>query len=81
MQITVYTSPNCQQSKATEIFMNRMGLVYRSIDVTEGAEPPAELANIEHGWLPVVVVEHNGRKSVWWGFRPGMIQQLAQFAG
>lgn len=81
MQITVYTHPNCQQSKATVTFMNRMGLVYRIIDVTEEAEAPAELANIEHGWLPVVVAEHNGHKSVWWGFRPGMIQQLAQFAG
>lgn len=81
MQITVYTHSNCQQSKATVAFMNRMGLVYRIIDVAEEAEARAELANIEYGWLPVVVAEHEGRKSVWWGFRPGMIQQLAQFAG
>lgn len=80
MQITVYTNPNCQQSKATEILMNRMGLVYRLVDVTEGVKAPIELESIERGWLPVVVAEHGGRKSVWWGFRPGMIQQLARFA-
>ena len=81
MQITVYANQNCQQSKATVTFMNRMGLVYRLIDTTEMAETPAELESIEHAWLPVVIAEHDGRKSVWWGFRPGMIQQLARFAG
>ena len=80
MQITVYANPNCQQSKATTTFMNRVGLVYKLIDVTEGVSVPAELESIEHFWLPVVLVEHDGRKSVWWGFRPGMIQQLARFA-
>lgn len=81
MQITVYVNPKCQQSKATVTFMNRMGLVYRLVDVTEGVKAPAELEGIEYGWLPVVVAEHDARKSVWWGFRPGMIQQLARFVG
>lgn len=80
MKVTVYTAPYCTLSKATVTMMKRLGIEYECIDVTSKPGLAEALLDVGHKAFPVVIAEDGDRKSSWWGFRPGMIQQLAQFA-
>jgi len=77
MTITVYTKPACVQCTATYKALDKQGLDYQVVDITE--EPDARDYVMALGYLqaPVVVAgsEH------WSGFRPDRIKALAGAAG
>ena len=76
MTITVYTKPACVQCNATYKALDKLGLDYAVVDITE--EPEARDYVMALGYLqaPVVVAgnEH------WSGFRPDRIKALAGVA-
>ena len=76
MTITVYTKPACVQCNATYKALDKLGLDYAVVDITE--EPEARDYVMALGYLqaPVVVAgnEHGS------GFRPDRIKALAGVA-
>lgn len=77
--VTVYSKPACVQCTATKRALDKKGLVYREVDLTE-SEESLEYVTEELGYsmAPIVVVdEHNH----WSGFRPDRIEATAAAFG
>jgi glutaredoxin-like protein NrdH len=74
MSITVYSTPSCVQCKATYRALDKKGLAYEVVDVTEDAQALETVRSLGYVQAPVVVVgdEH------WSGFRPDRISAVAE---
>lgn len=74
--ITVYTKPACVQCNATYKALDKAGVEYRVIDISEDAEARDYVMALGYLQAPVVVAgdEH------WSGFRPDRIKALATVA-
>ncbi len=73
MTITVYSKPACVQCTATTRALDRKGLAYSIIDISEDAEAYARVETMGYRQVPVVVAGDQH----WAGFRPDMIGALA----
>lgn len=76
MEITIYTKQNCPACEATKKAMDRAGLGYEVVDVSDN--PTRQRALREHGFrqMPVVEVTDGEDYRSWEGFRPDLIKQL-----
>ena len=74
MTITVYTKPACVQCNATYRALDKQGISYDIVDITEEQEARDYVMALGHLQAPVVVAgtEH------WSGFRPDRIKALAE---
>ena len=74
--VTVYSKPNCVQCTGTYRFLDKAGIQYKVVDLTE---TPAALEYVSeelgYSQAPVVVVDDHNH---WAGFRPDLITTLAQ---
>jgi glutaredoxin-like protein NrdH len=72
MTITVYTKPACVQCNATYTALDKQGLAYEIVDITEVAEARDYVMALGYLQAPVVVAgaEH------WSGFRPDRIRAI-----
>lgn len=70
---TVYTKPDCVQCVRTYALMDREGIPYETVDLTQ--DPMAMAAVKELGYMqaPVVVTKDDDH---WSGFRPDKIKEL-----
>jgi glutaredoxin-like protein NrdH len=77
MTITVYTKPACVQCNATYKALDKQGLDYDIVDITEVSEARDYVMALGYLQAPVVVAggEH------WSGFRPDRIRAIAAMAG
>ena len=76
--VTVYTKPSCPQCDATKRWLDKNGITYSTIDVTESAEDLSYIKD-ELGYIgaPVVLVDDDeGGFTHWSGYRPSMLEQL-----
>lgn len=73
MAITVYSKPMCVQCDATKRAMNKAGLAYDVVDVTEDAEALTRVKALGYAQAPVVVTDADH----WSGFRPDKIKALS----
>jgi glutaredoxin-like protein NrdH len=73
MSITVYSKPACVQCTATTRALDRQGIIYSVVDVSEDAEAFALVQGLGYRQVPVVVTGEQH----WAGFRPDMISALA----
>lgn len=73
MTITVYTKPACVQCNATYKALDKQGLDYEIVDITEVPEARDYVMALGYLQAPVVVAggEH------WSGFRPDRIRDIA----
>lgn len=73
MTITVYTKPACVQCNATYKALDKQGLSYEVVDISEVPEARDYVMALGYLQAPVVVAggEH------WSGFRPDRIKALA----
>lgn len=71
--ITVYTKPSCVQCNATYRALDKEGLDYRVVDLTEDPEALKMVTGLGYNAAPVVVAgnEH------WSGFRPDRVKALS----
>lgn len=76
MTITVYTKPACVQCNATYKALDKQGLPYEVVDITE--VPEARDYVMALGYLQAPVVVAGGDH--WSGFRPDRIRALATAA-
>ena len=70
--ITVYSKPDCMQCDATYRALNKHGLEYEVIDITQDEEALQTVKALGYQQAPVVFV--NGDH--WSGFRPDKIKAL-----
>ncbi|GLE59059.1 glutaredoxin-like protein NrdH [Mycobacteroides chelonae] len=72
--VVVYTKPQCVQCNATYKALDKAGIDYQVIDITEVPEARDHVLSLGYLQAPVVVAgdEH------WSGFRPDRIKTLAQ---
>ncbi|MCO5148998.1 MULTISPECIES: glutaredoxin-like protein NrdH [unclassified Shinella] len=73
MPITVYSKPACVQCSATTRALDRHGIDYRVVDISENADAFALVQGLGYRQVPVVVAGEQH----WAGFRPDMISALA----
>lgn len=73
MTITVYTKPACVQCNATYKALDKQGLDYEIVDITE--VPEARDYVMALGYLQAPVVVADGEH--WSGFRPDRIKSLS----
>jgi len=76
MTVTVYTKPACVQCNATYRALDKKGIAYQSVDISQDPEALERLKALGYLQAPVVVTEADH----WSGFRPDKIDQLAQTA-
>ncbi|RMI09693.1 glutaredoxin-like protein NrdH [Cellulomonas triticagri] len=76
MTITVYSKPSCVQCTATYRAMDKAGLQYEVVDITEDADARDYVMSLGHLQAPVVVADGNH----WSGYRPDQIKALADRA-
>lgn len=76
MTITVYTKPACVQCNATYKALDKQGLEYDIVDITEDDEARDYVMALGYLQAPVVVAggEH------WSGFRPDRIRSISATA-
>lgn len=74
MSITVYSKPSCVQCDATYRALDKHGIDYAVVDVTQDPEALAAVRELGYLQAPVVVAgtEH------WSGFRPDKIKALVE---
>lgn len=72
--ITVYSTRNCQQCKATMRALDARRMVYSTVYVDENDQAAAFARSLGHTQAPVVVID--GYKH-WSGFRPDLIDEAA----
>lgn len=74
MTVTVYTKPACVQCNATYRALDKKGITYQSVDMSQDPEAVDRVRSLGYMQAPVVVTE----KDHWSGFRPDKINDLAQ---
>ena len=73
MDITVYSKPLCVQCDATKRALNKAGVAYDVVDITEDADALARVKSLGYVQAPVVITSADH----WSGFRPDKIKALA----
>lgn len=76
MTVTVYTKPACVQCNATYRALDKKGVVYQSVDISQDADALERVRALGHMQAPVVVTDADH----WSGFRPDKIEELAASA-
>ncbi|ACI56767.1 glutaredoxin-like protein NrdH [Rhizobium sp. BK619] len=73
MSVTVYSKPACVQCTATYRALDRLGVDYDIVDISEDAEALDRVRSLGYMQAPVVIA---GERH-WAGFRPDMISALS----
>ncbi len=74
--ITVYSKPSCVQCTATKKALDKAGLVYEVVDISQDDAARDYVMALGYLQAPVVVAGDDH----WSGFRPGRIEALAEAA-
>ncbi|MGO6819576.1 glutaredoxin-like protein NrdH [Rhizobium leguminosarum] len=73
MIITVYSKPACVQCTATYRALDRLGVDYDIVDISQDAEALDRVRSLGYMQAPVVIAGEQH----WAGFRPDMISALS----
>lgn len=73
--LTVYSKPNCVQCTSTKRLLDREGIAYELVDVSENGEALLTIKDLGYLQVPVVVTALGDH---WSGFRPDKINALIQ---
>ena len=73
MTITVYSKPSCVQCDATYRALNKQGLDYTSVDVSQDFEALEFIKDLGYQQAPVVMAGDDH----WSGYRPDRIKAAA----
>jgi glutaredoxin-like protein NrdH len=70
---TVYTKNNCVQCDMTKRLMDKMGIEYDTVNISENPEALEKLIELGYRAAPVVITDNDS----WAGFNPDKIGDLA----
>ena len=76
MTVTVYTKPACVQCNATYRALDKKGITYQVVDMSQDAEALERVRALGYMQAPVVITDSDS----WSGFRPDKINELAEAA-
>ncbi|MGO2004178.1 MULTISPECIES: glutaredoxin-like protein NrdH [Micrococcaceae] len=76
MTVTVYTKPACVQCNATYRALDKKGIAYQKVDISQDADALERVRALGYMQAPVVMTEADH----WSGFRPDKIEELAMAA-
>lgn len=76
MSITVFSKPACVQCDATYRALDKAGLEYTVVDITEDAEALDSVKALGYQQAPVVFADGDH----WSGYRPDKVKALARQA-
>ncbi|WP_040768808.1 glutaredoxin-like protein NrdH [Tsukamurella sp. 1534] len=71
--VTVYTKPACVQCTATYRALDKAGIGYTSVDISEDSDARDYVLALGYLQAPVVVIDGGDH---WSGFRPDRIKAL-----
>ncbi|GAA1131252.1 MULTISPECIES: glutaredoxin-like protein NrdH [Arthrobacter] len=74
MTVTVYTKPACVQCNATYRALDKKGITYQSVDISQDPAALERVRALGYMQAPVVITEQDH----WSGFRPDKINELAE---
>lgn len=70
---TVYTKPSCVQCDMTKRYLDKAGVAYNTVDITENPEALDMILGMGFSSAPVVISEAGS----WAGFQPDKLNLLA----
>lgn len=70
---TVYTKPSCVQCDATKRYLDKAGVEYDTVDITQNPEALDMILSMGFSAAPVVISDAGS----WSGFQPDKLSQLA----
>lgn len=73
MLTIVYSKPSCVQCTATKRALDKRGVEYTEVDISQDSDAYDLVATLGYRQVPVVVAGDNH----WSGFQPDMIEALA----
>jgi glutaredoxin-like protein NrdH len=76
MTVTVYTKPACVQCNATYRALDKKGIAYQSVDISQDPDALERVRALGYMQAPVVITDADH----WSGFRPDKIAELAEAA-
>ena len=56
--VTVYTQPSCQPCKAVKRWLDKRGIIYQSVDVTESPKDLEKIKTLGYNSVPVTLVKY-----------------------
>ena len=71
---TVYTKPQCVQCDMTKRLMDKIGVEYNTVDISQDPDELNKLIALGYRAAPVVVTDDGDS---WAGFNPDKIAELA----
>jgi glutaredoxin-like protein NrdH len=77
MNVTVYTKPSCVQCNATYRHLDKRGISYNVVDLSQSPEALELVRALGYLQAPVVIVDNDLWGDHWSGFRPDKIDELA----
>jgi glutaredoxin-like protein NrdH len=72
MSVTVYTTPNCIQCNATKKHLERRGIEFNVIDLTQNPDKLEMFLSQGLNAAPIVVTNN----AIWSGYRPAEIDAI-----
>lgn len=72
MNVTVYTKPACVQCNATYRALDRKGIEYKKVDISQDPEALERIRDLGFMQAPVVITDTDS----WSGFRPDKIEEI-----
>lgn len=72
MSVTVITMPNCSACKASIRVLDKLGVQYNKVDITENPDLLDQIKSLGHVQAPVIIAGDDS----WSGFRPDRIREL-----
>lgn len=76
MTVTVYTKPACVQCNATYRALDKKGIAYQSVDISQDPDALERVRSMGYMQAPVVITDNDH----WSGFRPDKINAIADSA-
>lgn len=78
MRVTVYSKPSCVQCDGTKRSLNKAGIEFTEVDLTEHAAALEYVTeDLGYAQASVVVVEDDTGESHWSGYRPDLLMAAA----
>jgi len=74
MSIIIYSKPDCVQCNATYRALDKHGIAYHVVDLTQDAQALGQVRAMGYQQVPVIVAGDDH----WSGFRPDKITALRQ---
>jgi len=72
MTVTVYTKPACVQCNATYRALDKKGIEYKKVDISQDAAALERIRELGFMQAPVVITDNDS----WSGFRPDKIDEI-----